>query len=40
MESGVEEGDIFGFRELFKGCVDERESWGIVPVTSTTKMVS
>lgn len=38
MESGVEEGDVFGFRKLFKGCADEGESWGVVSVVSTTKM--
>lgn len=30
MESGVEEGDIFGCGEMFKGCVDEGEGWGVV----------
>lgn len=32
VESGVEEGDVFGFRELFKGCADEGESRGIVSI--------
>lgn len=32
VESGVEESDVFGFRELFKGCADKGESWGVVPI--------
>lgn len=38
MESGVKEGDVFGFRELFNGCANEGESWSVVPAIFTAKM--